>query len=72
VQRSNAEAEESVYIEADEHIYEEINFRTNRQPENGEQEDSVPELEISKPSGNIQKLRWVDVAEVANSGLLGK
>jgi hypothetical protein len=64
--------EESIYVEADEHVYEEINFCTKLQPESDEQEDSVPELEISPPLINKRQLRWVDVAEVANSGLLGK
>jgi hypothetical protein len=72
VKHSNTEVEGSIYIEADEHIYEEINFCTKLQPETDEQEDSVPGLEISQPLGNTQQLRWVDVAEVANSGLLGK
>lgn len=72
MKHSNTEAEESIYIEADEHVYEEINFCTKLQPEADGQEDSVPGLEISQPLGNVQQLRWVDVAEVANSGLLGK
>ena len=72
MKHSSTKAEESIYVEADEHVYEEINFHTKLQPEIDEQEDTVPELEISLPFGNNRQLRWVDVAEVANSGLLGK
>ena len=74
VEYSNTEAKESIYVEADEHVYEEINFFKKFEPESDGQEDSVPEQEIyiSQPWGNKQQLRWVDVAEVASSGLLGK
>lgn len=72
MKHSNTKREESIYVEADEHVYEEINFYTQLQPEDDGQEDSVPGLEISPPLGNNKQLRWVDDAEVANSGLLGK
>jgi hypothetical protein len=72
VKHSNTKIEENIYIEADEHLYEEIHFYTKLQPESDGQEGSVPGLEISQPWGINQQLRWVDDAEVANSGLLGK
>ena len=72
MKHSNTKVEESIYVEADEHVYEEIIFHTKLQPESDGEEDSVPRLEISPPLGNNRQLRWVDVAEVANSGLLGK
>jgi len=72
VKHSNSEEEDSIYVEADEHVYEEIIFHKKLQPESDEQEGSVPELEISPPLGNNRQLRWVDVPEVASSGLLGK
>jgi hypothetical protein len=72
VKHSNTEVEESIYVEADEHVYEEINFYQILQPETDGQEGSVRRLEISQPLGISQQLRWVDDAEVANSGLLGK
>jgi hypothetical protein len=53
-------------------VYEEVNFHTKLEPTSDEQEGSVHELEISPPFGNNRQLRWVDVAEVAISGLLGK
>lgn len=71
MKHSNSKIEENIYIEADEHVYEEIHFYTQLQPESDGQEGSVPGLEISQPLGYNQ-LRWVDDAEVANSGLLGK
>ena len=71
MKHSNTKAEETIYVEADEHVYEEINFYTKLQPESDGQEGSVPGLEIRQPLGNKQQLRWVDIAEVANSGLLG-
>jgi len=72
VKHSNTKAEETIYIEADEHVYEEIHFYTQLQPEGGGQKGSVPRLEISYPFGFDKQLRWVDDAEVVNSGLLGK
>jgi hypothetical protein len=64
--------EENVYIEPDEHVYEEITFYEQHQPESNGQKCSVPGLEESQPLGNNQHLQWVNIAEVANSGLLGK
>jgi hypothetical protein len=72
VKHSKTNVEENVYIEPDEHVYEEITFYSKGQPKSNGKNVSVPILEISKPSGNNQHMRWVDTTEVANSGLLGK
>jgi hypothetical protein len=72
VKHSTTNVEENIYIEPDEHIYEEITFYSKLQQESNGKNDSVPRLEISKPSGNNQQVRWVNIIEVANSGLLGK
>ncbi|PNF38631.1 hypothetical protein B7P43_G02311 [Cryptotermes secundus] len=70
VKDSNTKAEENIYTEPEEHIYEEINFPMQLQPRRNDKEISIPKLEISKPSGSSQRLRWVDINEVVRSGLL--
>jgi hypothetical protein len=72
VKHSNSKAEDAEYVEPDEHVYEEVIFNTNLQPEHKGQGHPVPRLEISPPLVNSQKLRWVDIEEVVTSGLLGK
>lgn len=72
MKHSKTKVEENIYVEPDEHIYEEITFYSTPEPESNEKEVSVPTLNISKPAGNTQQLRWVDCKEVADSGMLGK
>ncbi|PSN56763.1 hypothetical protein C0J52_00026 [Blattella germanica] len=62
-------SEDNIYIEPEEHVYEEIGdylkTGTNDKPE-----EKAPAMEIGKPSGTSQRVRWADIPEVMESGLL--
>lgn len=70
VKHSNTKVEENIYTEPDEPVYEEINFPLKPEPQSNDKEVSIPRLEISKPFGSSQRVRWVDITEVMRSGLL--